>query len=58
MAEVSPRPRPRPRARFPAAPAAPPCPTRVLCPGGGLEPFQDGAGFRLLDFEMTVYHYN
>lgn len=27
-------------------------------PGGGLEPFQDSNGFSLLDFEMTIYHYN
>ena len=27
-------------------------------PGGGLEPFQAGDGFSLLDFEMTIYHHN
>lgn len=59
-----------PPAGFPAPPAAPPFRTRVprgagptrararLVPGGGLEPFQDSNAFSLLDFEMTIYHYN
>lgn len=38
--------------------AGPPRAIARPVPGGGLEPFQDSSGFGLLDFEMTIYHYN
>lgn len=58
------------QARCPAPPVAQPFPTRgprsaeppqaVALPGtgDGLEPFQAGNGFSLLDLEMTIYLYN
>lgn len=38
--------------------AGPPRAVAGPVPGGRLEPFQACSGFGLLDFEMTIYHYN
>lgn len=56
-----PTPRSSGRTAFPPRDPRGAGPTRATAgpaPGGGLEPFQDGTGFSLLDFEMTIYHYN